>query len=273
MSDRNRIFRQIAEVEKHIARLQQQQQDAEVVLQSLRTQLEQDSFKTEKKENHSNKPPRPPTLQLTPAEKVTLFLHLFRGRDDVYPKLWQNQKAGKKGYSPACANEWIRGVCEKPRVKCGECPNQAFLPVSADVILNHFQGRHVIGVYPMLKDETCWFLAADFDKTCWRDDVLAFTETCRRIDVPYATERSRSGNGAHVWFFFASPVAAATARKMGSYLITETMARRHQLSMASYDRLFPNQDTVVALFITQVSEFKMAKNNTSRHITHTPIAS
>jgi len=88
------------------------------------------------------------------------------------------------------------------------------------------------------------FLAADFDMECWQEDVLAFTETCRRIGISYAIECSRSGNGAHVWFFFSSPVAAATARKMGSYLITETMARRHQLSMASYDRLFPNKDTL-----------------------------
>jgi hypothetical protein len=96
----------------------------------------------------------------------------------------------------------------------------------------------------MLRDETCWFLAADFDKSCWREDVLAFTETCRRNRVPYAIERSLSGNGAHVWFFFSNPIAAVMARKMGSYLITETMASRHQLSMTSYDRLFPNQDTL-----------------------------
>ena len=129
-------------------------------------------------------------------------------------------------------------------MKCGDCPNQAFLPVTADTVLGHLQGRHVIGVYPMLTDETCWFLAADFDKEAWREDVLAFTETCRHIGVPYAIERSRSGNGAHVWFLFSSPVSASTARKMGSYLITETMGRQHQLSMASYDRLFPNQDTL-----------------------------
>ena len=135
-------------------------------------------------------------------------------------------------------------MCQKPRVKCRECPNQAFSPVTADTVLDHLQGRHVIGAYPMLKDETCWFLAADFDKEAWQDDVLAFTETCRQLEVPYAIECSRSGNGAHVWFFFSSPVPAATARKMGSYLITETMSRRHQLSMASYDRLFPNQDTL-----------------------------
>src|SRR3989441_11148739 len=122
--------------------------------------------------------------------------------------------------------------------------NQAFLPVEDQVILDHLQGRHVVGVYPLLTDERCWFLAADFDKTSWTDDVAAFVETCRVAGLPGAVERSRSGNGAHVWFFFSAPVPATTARKMGCYLITETMSRRHQLSMESYDRLFPNQDTL-----------------------------
>jgi superfamily II DNA or RNA helicase len=244
MSDRNSIQRRIAEVEKQLAYLLEQQEEAESTLQSLQEQLERADFATAGTEKHPDKGHAPTAQNLTPAEKVALFLRLFQGRNDVYPKLWQNQKSGKKGYSPVCSNEWVRGVCEKPRVKCGECPNQAFPPVTADVMLNHLQGRHVIGIYPMLTDETCCFLAADFDKACWREDVLAFIETCRSIGIPYAIERSRSGDGAHVWFFFASPVAAATARKMGSYLITETMARRHQLSMASYDRLFPNQDTL-----------------------------
>jgi len=243
-SDRNSIIRRIAEVEGQIARLQEQQEKAEATLRSLRKQLERDNAETTNNKKQADQAHSSTAENLTPSEKVALFLRLFRGREDVYPKLWQNQKTGKKGYSPACANEWVRGVCEKPRVKCGECPNQAFLPVTADTILDHLQGRHVIGVYPMLKDETCWFLAADFDKAAWREDVMAFAESGRRVGVPYAIERSRSGNGAHVWFFFSSPVSAATARKMGSYLITETMARRDQLSMASYDRLFPNQDTL-----------------------------
>jgi hypothetical protein len=243
-SDRNSIIRRIAEVEEQIARLQEQQGKAEATLRSLRKQLERDSAETTNNKKQADQAHSSTAENLTPSEKVALFLRLFRGREDVYPKLWRNQKTGKKGYSPACANEWVRGVCEKPRVKCGECPHQAFLPVTADTILDHLQGRHVIGVYPMLKDETCWFLAADFDKAAWREDVMVFAESCRRVGVPYAIERSRSGNGAHVWFFFSSPVSAATARKMGSYLITETMARRDQLSMASYDRLFPNQDTL-----------------------------
>lgn len=187
----------------------------------------------------------PSTDSPTTAErKISLFRKLFRGRDDVFPLLWVSSKTGRKGYSPACGNEWVRGVCEKPRVKCSECPNQAFLPLDDQVFLDHLQGRHTIGVYPLLKDETCWFLAADFDKESWLDDVAAFVCTCRDIGVPTAVERSRSGNGAHVWFFFSSPIPAVSARRMGCYLITETMARRHQLAMSSYDRLFPNQDTL-----------------------------
>ncbi|PYV13788.1 MAG: restriction endonuclease subunit R, partial [Acidobacteria bacterium] len=142
------------------------------------------------------------------------------------------------------ANKFIRGVCELPKIKCGECPNQAFIPVDDQVVLDHLQGRHVIGVYPLLEDETCWFLAVDFDKASWQGDVRAFFETCRSLGVPCAVERSRSGNGAHVWFFFGSPVTASIARRMGCYLVTETMARRHELGMESYDRFFPNQDTM-----------------------------
>ena len=241
---RDNILQEIAEAKQQIAHLREKQEQAENTLQLLNERL----FQYDKAKSHQTADLSagsiPAAANISPGDKIALFRRLFRGREDVYPKLWQNQKTAKKGYSPACSNEWVRGVCEKPRIKCGECPNQAFLPVSTDVILGHLQGRHVIGVYPILRDETCWFLAVDFDKESWQYDVLAFAETCRNIDIPYAIERSRSGNGAHVWFFFSNPVSAATARKMGSYLITETMARRYQLSMASYDRLFPNQDTL-----------------------------
>lgn len=180
-----------------------------------------------------------PSAPETSRTKVALFRQLFRGREDLYPKLWTNMTTHRKGYAPACAHEWVRGVCEKPRVKCGECPNQAFFPVTDQVILDHLQGRRVVGVYPLLTDEACWLLAADFDKSSWAEDVIAFAETCRTAAVPAAVERSRSGQGAHAWFFFAAPVAASLARKMGTYLLTQTMSRRHHLSMDSYDRLFP----------------------------------
>jgi len=149
----------------------------------------------------------------------------------------------------------MKGVCPKkerttgssskrPRVSCGECPNQTFIPVDEQQVLRHMQGRHVMGIYPMLEDETCRMLAADFDRESWAEDVSAFAATCRQLGLPVALERSRSGKGAHAWFFFTSPVQASTARKMGCFLITETMSRRHDLSMASYDRLFPSQDTL-----------------------------
>ena len=178
------------------------------------------------------------------AAKVALFRSLFRGRTDVFPKLWVNPRTGKKGYSPACGNEWVRGICEKPRVKCGECPNHAFLPVADQVVLDHLKGRHVIGVYPLLQDETCWLLAVDFDGDSWQEDVSAFTDACRHLDVAAYVERSRSGNGAHVWLFFSAPLPASLARKFGSHLLTRAMRRRHQIGMRSYDRLFPNQDTL-----------------------------
>lgn len=189
--------------------------------------------------------------QLSPAdEKIALFRSLFRGREDVYPRRFESRKTGRSGYAPACANEWVPGVCEKPRIKCAECPNRRFLPVTDDVIRWHLSGRDaagqpfVAGVYPMLLDETCFFLAVDFDKGGWLEDAAAFMETCRRIDLPAALERSRSGRGGHVWLFFEEAMPAALARKVGSYVLTETMERRPDLGLDSYDRFFPNQDTL-----------------------------
>jgi len=184
------------------------------------------------------------------AEKIRLFRSLFRGREDVYPRRFENRKTGQAGYAPACGNEWVRGVCEKPRIKCHDCPHRAFLPVTDEVICWHLSGKDdagrdfVAGVYPMMADETCYFLAIDFDKDGWADDVLAVMETCRLFGIPAALERSRSGHGGHVWFFFAEAVPATLARKLGSYMLTETMERRPELGLDSYDRLFPNQDTL-----------------------------
>jgi hypothetical protein len=188
--------------------------------------------------------------QSPPEAKIALFRALFRGREDVYPRRFESRRTGKSGYQPACANEWVRGVCDKPRIKCSDCPHQRFLSVTDEAIRWHLSGQDdegkdfVMGIYPMLQDETCFILAVDFDKEGWREDTKAFWETCRHLNVPAAVERSRSGNGAHVWIFFDEAIPASLARKLGSYVLTETMERRPDIGLRSYDRFFPNQDTL-----------------------------
>jgi superfamily II DNA or RNA helicase len=185
-----------------------------------------------------------------PEDKIALFRSLFRGREDVYPRRFESRRTGKVGYSPVCANEWVKGVCEKPKIKCAECQHRRFLPVTDDVVRCHLSGQDAngwdftMGVYPMLLDETCFFIAADFDKATWQDDARAFLETCRVMTLPAALERSRSGNGGHVWLFFSEAVPASLARKLGSHILTETMDRRPDIGLDSYDRFFPNQDTL-----------------------------
>lgn len=180
---------------------------------------------------------------LTTNEKVALFRQLFRGRTDVYPVRWEN-KAGKSGYSPACANEWRTGFCEKPRIKCADCGNRLLMPLTDQTIYDHLAGRHTVGVYPLLADDSCHFLALDFDDADWRSDAQAFAQSCRELGVPVALEISRSGNGAHAWIFFSSNVAARDVRRLGTAIISHTCARTRQLKLTSYDRLFPNQDTM-----------------------------
>ncbi|MDE0242780.1 MAG: DEAD/DEAH box helicase family protein [bacterium] len=191
-----------------------------------------------------------PSASLTrhsPArDKIALFRSLFGGREDVYPKRWENARTGKAGYAPVCANEWAPRICGKPRVRCGGCSHQAFLVVTDEAVAGHLRGRHTLGVYPMLPDDSCRFLAADFDGETWRRDAGAFLEACRSKRVPAALERSRSGNGGHVWIFFAEFVPAVLARRLGALLLTETMECHPDIGFKSYDRFFPSQDTLPA---------------------------
>ncbi len=196
------------------------------------------------------KPIGPVSRDSPPELKVSLFRSLFRGRTDVYPQRFQSRKTGKSGYQPACGNEWVRGICEKPKIKCMQCANSRFLPVTDEVVRWHLSGTNgdgkefVMGVYPMLQDETCFFLAADFDKASWQEDVKAVLESCHHLNLPAYLERSRSGNGGHIWLFFSQALPAALGRRMGSYILTETMERRPEIGLDSYDRFFPNQDTL-----------------------------
>ncbi|MBI9046271.1 MAG: hypothetical protein JEZ06_17385 [Anaerolineaceae bacterium] len=186
-------------------------------------------------------------------EKISLFRSFFKGREDVFPRRFENRKTGKPGYAPVCLNEWKNGICQKPKISCHKCNHREFIPISDETIRSHLTGvdpnGHAsrdfsIGIYPLLPDETCWFLAVDFDKSAWADDVKAFMETCESYQVPAALERSRSGNGGHVWIFFETAIPAASARKLGTLLVTNTMNRRPEIGMDSYDRFFPSQDTM-----------------------------
>lgn len=186
----------------------------------------------------------------SPAAKIALFRSLFRGREDVYPLRFESRQTGRSGYSPACANEWVRGLCDKRTVKCADCPHRRFLPVTDEVVRSHLLGADeagravVMGLYPMLLDESCFLLAADFDEANWREDVAAVWQSCQAQGLPAVVERSRSGNGAHLWLFFEEALPAWLARKLGAWLLTETMERRPEIGLKSYDRFFPSQDTL-----------------------------
>ncbi|MDT8390319.1 MAG: DEAD/DEAH box helicase family protein [Lentisphaeria bacterium] len=190
------------------------------------------------------------TNQSPPEAKIQLFRSLFKGREDVFAQRFESRKTGRSGYSPACANEWARGLCGKPAVKCAKCPNRHFLKVSAETTRWHLTGRDrsghpfVMGLYPMLIDETVHFLAMDLDGEGWQEDARVLVDVCRDLDLPVCLERSRSGNGGHLWFFFAEALPAVTARKFGSALLTAAMNTRPDIGFRSYDRLFPNQDTL-----------------------------
>lgn len=237
---------EIARIRRRLAELDAERAALERALEALEQKMASDSRASEE----SASPDAPVTNSSPSIEKIELFRRLFAGRPDVFPVRWENRKAGRSGYSPVCSNEWAKGLCGKPKVKCGECPHQAFIAPNDDIIEKHLRGGDgrsgdfVAGVYPLLQDETCWFLAADFDKESWADDARALLDTCHAKGIAAALERSRSGNGGHVWIFFAEPVPARIARQFGSALLTETMERRPEIGFASYDRFFPNQDTM-----------------------------
>lgn len=237
----------IARIRRRLADLNEERMELERELEAFEQQLISDSYVEAERPAFADSTV---TNSSPSSEKVSLFRSLFAGRPDVFPARWQNKKDGRCGYSPACSNEWVNGICGKPKVKCGECLYQAFIPYSEDIIEKHLRGGDarssdfVAGVYPLLQDETCWFLAADFDEENWAEDTRALLATCRAKGIAAALERSRSGSGGHVWIFFSEPVPARIARQLGAALITETMESRPEIGFTSYDRFFPNQDTM-----------------------------
>lgn len=175
-------------------------------------------------------------------EKAELFLTLFRGREDIYPKRWENNKTNRSGYSPVCENEWSKPICQKPAIKCTDCSYQKFSPLNTSAVGNHLRGSATIGTYAIRADDTCKFLACDFDESSWQADLLAYSETAKSLGIDVAMERSRSGKGGHAWIFFADPVPARLARSLGTLIIAKCSERNIRLSLESYDRFFPTQD-------------------------------
>ena len=188
------------------------------------------------------------TMRSSAEEKIRLFRALFQGRSDVYARRWENTKTGKGGYSPACEVEWMRGVCAKPKCNCSTCANRRFLAISDQVVEQHLRGRDgrgkpfVLGCYPLQLDDTVKFAAIDFDKLSWRTDTMSVIGVLRELGLPVARERSRSGNGAHLWFFFETPVDARIVRDVLSFILSLTMERNPTMGLDSYDRIFPNQN-------------------------------
>lgn len=182
-------------------------------------------------------------------DSVKIFMNYFKGRNDVYPYLAIDKtNPNIKYYIPACANEWKNGVCNKTMgKKCKTCQYRENKSISKDTIYKHMYGNQPIGIYPLLENDTCFFLSLDFDdkdsKKDIKSDVLAFASICDKYEVPIAIERSRSGNGIHIWMFFDANIKAITARKLGSLLLSKTMEISN-ISITSFDRMFPNQDTL-----------------------------
>jgi superfamily II DNA or RNA helicase len=250
VTSKEELDRLISEAEKELGTLDAGRNELLERINQLRYERKQAS------RNHASSfftPANSVTSKSTQKDKISLFRSLFKGRDDVYAKRFESTRTGKAGYQPACRNEWVRPLCGKPAAKCVDCLNRELIPLTDVVVRGHLLGADphdklkkdfTIGVYPMLPDETTWFLAADFDKDAWMDDASAFLDTCRSFNVPAALERSRSGNGGHIWIFFSEPIKAGLARHMGSFLLTKTMERRPEIGLDSYDRFFPDQDTM-----------------------------
>jgi len=196
-------------------------------------------------ESQRVKPLGTPVTDITPtssSEKINLFLKLFRCRESVFAKRWENSKTEKSGYAPVCQNEWVKPICQKPKIKCSDCAHQRFPPLNEIAIEAHLKGTMTIGTYAILENDTCVFLVCDFDEKSWRKDVLAYAKSAEALGIQAAVEISRSGNGAHAWIFFQEPVSARLARSLGTLILSKCSELDIRSTLSSYDRFFPSQD-------------------------------
>ncbi|UTD13749.1 DEAD/DEAH box helicase family protein [Treponema denticola] len=190
----------------------------------------------------------------TAQEKINLYTSLFVGRQDVFTLRWYNAKSNKSGYSPVCENKWKTGKCDMKKYACAACPFKLHVPLSDRYIFNHLAGkdstcRDVVGLYPLMEGDVCRFLALDFDShtgssDTWKKDAAAVCKTCAAFSIPVSVEISRSGKGAHLWIFFSENISAKRARNLGMLILQAAMNERHSLPFESFDRMFPNQDSI-----------------------------
>ena len=186
------------------------------------------------------------------SAKIALFKSLFKGRDDIFAQGFRKRQ-GEIGYAPACINNRTRKCPRWTKaargIKCSACPNRELAPVNDQAIIRHFNGKQddltdVMGLYVLLENCTTWVLVADFDKKNWQKETALYRDECRKGGLFPAVERSRSGDGAHVWIFFEKPIEAELARNLGCALITHAMSQEDGMSFDAYDRLFPTQSTI-----------------------------
>ena len=191
------------------------------------------------------------TSKSSAKDKLSLFRSLFVGRGDMYAHGYR-KRSGGIGYTPACANEWVAGICPKranPHARCAGCPQRSFIPLSNQALVKHFNGdrrdlKDVVGLYVVQADCTVSLLVADFDGAGWQRESLAYVHAGRSVGVDVALERSRSGDGAHAWVFFDEPLPSSLARDFGSLLITRAMDNGLIRHFDAYDRFYPAQDTI-----------------------------
>src|SRR4030042_1897191 len=183
------------------------------------------------------------STNFTPQEKINIFKGIFKGREDIFAKYWEKADKSASGYSPVCLNEWKRGICDKTnKKKCHDCQNQNYALFDDKYVEEHLRGYRTYGIYPLLKNNSSYFIAVDFDGDNWQRDSLKFYKKCKKHNLPAYIERSRSGNGGHVWMFFANNYPAYKSRNIIINILRESEIIDQFDKDDSFDRIFPNQD-------------------------------
>lgn len=173
------------------------------------------------------------------TNKLEIFKSLFKGREEVFAIRWE--KGNKSGYMPATIYDpYFYRTHRVKNSEINKSENKQYEPFNDEQIEKHLNGRHQAGIYPLLQDNTSWLIAADFDKEKWVGESRTFLNVCRSIGIPAYLERSRSGNGGHIWIFFEQPYPAVRSRKIILSLLTQSGIISQFDKNSSFDRLFPN---------------------------------